>query len=95
MTITSYTKPSSGDYRLVRIRAVKSQILEPEVLGRILSILERDGEQELWDALYRSQPFHSEQVDESGAYWRQGRFYATDDNEIRKAFPHAAAKGLV
>ena len=88
MPATNYSKPADSDYGLVRIRGVKSQILDPEKLGRILSILELNEEQELWDALYRSQPFHSAQVDETGAYWRAGRFMP--EHEIAKAFPFAS-----
>jgi predicted FMN-binding regulatory protein PaiB len=56
MAATNYSKPV-GNYRLVRVRGVKSRILDPHHLDRILSILERDEEDELWQALAASQPF--------------------------------------
>ena len=56
MAATNYHKPV-GDYRLIRVRGVKSKILDPHQLDRILSILEREGENELWQALAESQPF--------------------------------------
>jgi hypothetical protein len=58
MAATNYDRPI-GDYKLVRIRGVKSRILDPQHLDRILSILERDGETDLWEALASSQPFKS------------------------------------
>jgi hypothetical protein len=80
MPATNYNKPSEGDYQLVRIKGKQAEILDPDTLGKILSILElhEGGEgstdRPLWDALYRSQPFHSAQVDPSGSHWRIGRF---------------------
>lgn len=101
MPATNYTKPL-GDYQLVRIRGKLAQILEPETLGKILSILEaheegdgRENGRPLWDALYRSQPFHSTQVDPSGSYWREGNFFGHPDYEIPRAFPWAVAAGHV
>lgn len=55
---TNYDLPI-GAYRLVRVRGVKSRILDPRQLDQILSILEREGETELWQALAQSQPFTS------------------------------------
>lgn len=99
MPATNYTKPI-GDYQLIRIRGKQAEILEPETLGKILSILElheeaegRENGRPLWDALYRSQPFHSAQVDESGAYWRLGRTFP--DYELSKMFPYAVEKGHI
>lgn len=100
MPATNYTEPDPGDYRLVRIKGKQAEILDPAILGKILSILELHEESEgrengrpLWDALYRSQPFHSTQVDESGAYWRQGRTFS--DYELQKMFPYAVEHGHV
>jgi hypothetical protein len=102
MAATNYTKPI-GDYKLVRVRGRQAQILDPEVLCKILSILEAHEEAEgtesgrpLWDALYRSQPFHSTYVDKDGSYWRQENFGTSHpDYEIPKAFPWAVAQGLI
>ena len=56
MAATNYDRPI-GSYRLTRVRGCKSRILDPHQLYRILSILEREGEDELWQALAASQPF--------------------------------------
>jgi hypothetical protein len=58
MAATNYNR-AVGDYKLIRIRGQKSRILDPRHLDRILSILEREGENELWQALAESQPFIS------------------------------------
>lgn len=82
MSTHNYFKPA-GDYNLVRVKGKLAQILEPEVLGRILSILElqfcNEGEagpeaRALWDKLYRSQPYHSATSDPDGSYWCQDKY---------------------
>jgi len=102
MPATNYTKPANSDYQLVRIKGKQAEILDPETLGKILSILELHEESEgstdrpLWDALYRSQPFHSAQVDPSGSYWRIGRFLGDwAAYEIPRMFLWAVNQGHV
>lgn len=56
MAATNYSRPV-GDYRLVRVRGLKARIIDPSHLDRILAILEREGEDDLWKALADSQPF--------------------------------------
>jgi hypothetical protein len=102
MPATNYTKPSAGDYQLVRIKGKQAEILDPDTLGKILSILELheegDGstDRPLWNALYRSQPFHSAQVDPSGSHWRIGRFLGDwAAYEIPRMFLWALKQGHV
>jgi hypothetical protein len=96
MPATNYTKPADSDYQLVRIRGKQAEILDPAVLGQILSILELHYGDEaesrpLWDALYRSQPFHSAQVDDTAAHWLQGR--GIEPRKRVRMFPWAASRG--
>lgn len=95
MPATNYLKPSDTPYKLVRIRSTLAQILDPEILDEILSLLEVTDNKKLWDALYRSQPFHSMRCDPSGAHWRKGRFYASSAAELHKCFPAASQQGLL
>jgi hypothetical protein len=101
MPATNYDKPAAGDYQLIRIKGKQAEILDPDTLGKILSILELHEEGEgstgrpLWDALYRSQPFHSAQADPSGAYWRIGRFFAHAAYELPRMFPWAMKQGHI
>ena len=98
MSTTNYTKPI-GDYHLVRILGKQAEMLDPETLGKILSILELHEEAEgpagrpMWDALYRSQPFHSTSVDASGGYWRQGRYFSAFN--LPRSFPWAVSQGHI
>lgn len=96
MPATNYNRPANGDYQLVRIRGKQAEILDPETLGKILSIIElyygdEARDRPLWDALYRSQPFHSAQVDETASHWLQGRTFT--DYERPRMFPWAAGRG--
>jgi hypothetical protein len=101
MAATNYTKPADSDYQLVRIKGKQAEILDPETLGKILSILELhecdEGQTDrpLWDALYRSQPFHSALTDPTGEYWRIGRFFAHAAYEIPRMFLWAVKQGHV
>ena len=102
MPATNYNKPTSGDYQLVRIKGKQAEIMDPDTLDKILSILElHEGsegstDRPLWDALYRSQPFHSAQSDPSGSYWRVGRFLGDwAAHEIPRMFLWALKQGHV
>lgn len=101
MAATNYDKPVTGDYQLIRIKGKQAEILDPDTLGKILSILElhecNEGQTDrpLWDALYRSQPFHSAQTDSSGAYWRIGRFFAHAAYELPRMFVWATKQGHI
>jgi hypothetical protein len=98
MPATNYTKPANSDYQLVRIKGKQAEIIDPVVLGKILSILElhecSEGQTDrpLWDALYRSQPFHSAQVDPTAEYWLQGHPHISA-HERSRMFPWAASRG--
>ena len=97
MAATNYMTPDEGPYGLVRIRGKKAEILDPAILDKILSILELHGEGDrtLWDALYRSQPFHSTQADPTGAHWRKGMFYGSPEYQVPHAFPWAVQQGRI
>ena len=98
MPATNYTKPTAGDYQLIRIKGKQAEIMDPDTLGKILSILElhEAGEgstdRPLWDALYRSQPFHSAQVDPTAGHWLQGHNHIPAHERVRM-FPWAAGRG--
>jgi len=100
MPATNYTKPAASDYQLVRIKGKQAEIMDPETLGKILSILELHEADEgstdrpLWDALYRSQPFHSAQADPTAGYWLQGHPHIPV-HERSRMFPWAASSGLL
>ena len=100
MPATNYNKPTSGDYQLVRIRGKQAEIMDPETLGKILSILELHEASEgstdrpLWDALYRSQPFHSAQVDPSAGHWLHGHGHLPAHERVRM-FPWAVSQGHI
>ena len=102
MAATNYNKPAAGDYQLVRIRGKQAEIMDPETLGKILSILELhecdegSTDRPLWSALYRSQPFHSAQVDPSAGHWLQGQVRTNyQAHELRRMLPWAVNQGHI
>jgi len=95
MPATNYTHPAPGAYGLVRIRGKQAEIMDPQILDRILGLLELSAKDELFEALYRSQPFHSTQTDPSGEQWRGSMAFSHPDIELPRMFPWAVAKGHV
>lgn len=102
MPATNYLKPAANDYRLVRIRGKQAEIMDPDTLDKILSILELHEESEgstdrpLWDALYRSQPFHSAQVDPTAGHWLHGQVRTNyQSHELRRMFPWSVSQGHI